>query len=473
MLRKIQTGILLALFFNSSIAQHQELHIRPELWKKIESDSDTSTVLSAFRRGKVSGHFRYFFMATDNSKDLTDYYAHAIGGEIKFESALFKNFQFGVSGFFTFNAGSSDLGITDSLTGQKNRYEIGLFEIENPDNKNDIDRLEELYLKYHYKKSEITYGRQLLNTPFINLQDGRMHPTEVQGFWSEINELKNIKIEAGYIFGISPRSTVKWYKVDESIGIYPVGVDESGSKSEYAGNLESKGIILAGITFKPLKHLKLQLWNQYTQNIFNITFFQADYNYQLNDKNSLSAAVQVIRQDAIKEGGNSNPAKAYIQKGSKSLVFGARAGWKNNRWETDLNYTRISVHGKYLMPREWGRDPFFTFLPRERNEGFGDLNAYMMRLKYNIPAFRLSASAAVGKYDLPDINNYRLNKYGFPSYNQINLDIRYRFSKILKGLDAQLLYVYKINNSDVYNNSKYIFNKVNMSSWNLVFNYQF
>jgi hypothetical protein len=27
------------------------------------------------------------------------------------------------------------------------------------------------------------------------------------------------------------------------------------------------------------------------------------------------------------------------------------------------------------MPREWGRDPFYTFMPRERNEGYGDVNA--------------------------------------------------------------------------------------------------
>ena len=37
---------------------------------------------------------------------------------------------------------------------------------------------------------------------------------------------------------------VKWYKVDESIGVYPVGVNENGTKSEYAGNVNSKGCLL-------------------------------------------------------------------------------------------------------------------------------------------------------------------------------------------------------------------------------------
>ena len=34
----------------------------------------------------------------------------------------------------------------------------------------------------------------------------------------------------------------------------------------------------------------------------------------------------------------------------------------------------------FLMPREWGREPFYTFLPRERNEGLGGVNAWTCQL---------------------------------------------------------------------------------------------
>ena len=105
--------------------------------------------------------------------------------------------------------------------------------------------------------------------------------------------------------------------------------------------------------------------------------FQADYEYPLADKSKLIASFQVVRQDAVSDGGNKDAAKSYFKKGSKSMSFGGKLGWKNNRWETSLNYNRITAHGRYLMPREWGRDPFFTFLPRERNEGLGDVHAIM------------------------------------------------------------------------------------------------
>lgn len=466
--------LLILLGLSSFIsAQHQEVNEKPGLWKEKENITDSTSLLSAFRRGQVSGHFRYFFMATQNKDDLTDYYANAVGGGIRFETAKFKNFQLGVSGFFVFNVGSSDLTIPDTKTNQPNRYEIGLFDIKDPTNKKDIDRLEELFIKYHIKNSTITFGKQLLNTPFINLQDGRMRPTEVEGLWAEINSIRKVKLQAGYLYGISPRSSVKWYKVNESIGVYPVGVNEKGTKSGYAGNVNSKGIILAGLTYQHDKNLKFQFWDQYTENIFNSAMLQADYEYPLADKSKFIASLQVIRQNAVSNGGNKDEAKAYFKKGNKSVSFGGKIGWKNNHWETSLNYNRITALGRYLMPREWGRDPFFTFLPRERNEGLGDVHAVMGKINYKQPSLRLTASAAFGYYKLPEVTNFALNKYGLPSYNQLNVDVRYQFAGLLKGLETQFLYVYKDKTGNSYNNDKYVINKVDMNLWNLVFNYQF
>ena len=46
---------------------------------KEQVEKDTASILSAFKHGKVNGHFRYFFMATNNTRNLTDYYANAAG----------------------------------------------------------------------------------------------------------------------------------------------------------------------------------------------------------------------------------------------------------------------------------------------------------------------------------------------------------------------------------------------------------
>jgi hypothetical protein len=471
-MKRILAAILL-LTGTSLHAQHQELNEKPATWNPgADQVTDTTSILNAFKTGTFNGSFRYFFMATDNKPGLTDYYANAAGGGLRYETAKFHGFQFAISGYYIFNVGSSDLGMPDSITGLTNRYEIGLFDLEDPENKKDIDRLEEFYLKYNYKKSSLIFGRQLLNTPFINLQDGRMRPSEVEGFYAEINEIKNLKIEGGWLYSFSPRSTTKWYRAEKSIGIYSVGVNPDGSKSQYKNNLSSGGVFILGTQYQASKNLKLQFWDVLIDNILNTALLQADLQLPAINKSNYLIAAQVIRQDAVNNGGNDDPSKTYAQKGSAAITFGLKASWKSNRLETSVNYNQITSEGRYLMPREWGRDPFFTFLPRERNEGLGDAKAIMIKTSY-IFNKHLRTSLAAGYYKLPDVKNIALNKYGFPSYTQINGDVRYSFSGVLKGLEAQALIAAKINEGETYENDRYTFNKVGMVNYNIVLNYLF
>ena len=61
------------------------------------------------------------------------------------------------------------------------------------------------------------------------------------------NPLPKTKIEGGLLYAISPRGTVKWYGVGESIGIYPSGVNADGSKAGYPGNVEASNLMQVGI----------------------------------------------------------------------------------------------------------------------------------------------------------------------------------------------------------------------------------
>ena len=182
----MRPNILIGMFLLLSailLAQHQDLQEKPKLW---QTDSklaiDTNSLLAAFKSGTVNG---YFLSSTDNTGILTDYYANAVGGGLRYESTAFHGFSMGVSGFYIFDAGSSDLAKKDAASGQANRYEIGLFDVTDPENLSEINRVEEFFIKYRKAATKITFGRQLINTPFINLQDGRMRPTAVEGVWLE------------------------------------------------------------------------------------------------------------------------------------------------------------------------------------------------------------------------------------------------------------------------------------------------
>lgn len=446
----------------------------PKQGSSTEQHSPKATsLLEAFEHGHFHGNFRSYFMATDNTQQLSDYYALAAGGGLHFSTAPWHGFSFGIGGLFNYNLASSDLSAKDSLTGAVNRYEIGLFDVEDPKNRDDLDRIEELWLRYQWRTSRITLGQQSIQTPFVNYQDGRMRPTAEAGIWAEMNEVKNTKIEGGWLWKISPRSTVDWYNVGKSIGLYPKGLNPDGTGSGYPENLESAGIGLLGITRQVGKRTKIQVWDQYVENIFNTAFGQVDYTHPLKNNHQLLLGVQFAHQDALAYGGNQDAAKTYFQKNGQSNVISTQAGWQRGGWQALAAYTRITSAGRFLSPREWGREPFYTFMSRERVEGSGDLHAVTGRVNWQTENKKFRIEAAYGRFYLPDVKNAALNKYAFPAFEQVNFDARYTFGGVLDGLRVQFLYVWKGRLGDVYNNPKYVINRVNMSLYNLILNYTY
>ncbi len=464
-------GFLAGLSNYSALAQK---HIIEQDTSTLTRPDSITDLRDFFHRGSFHADAKSYWMGTDNKKGFSDAYAWGVGAGIGYETPLIANhFKLGLSGFFIFNVLSSDLSRPDPKTGQANRYEIGLFNLQDPKDHEDLDRLEELYLKYHFgTKSTITLGRQIPHSPFINPQDGRMRPTLTEGLVVEWRELPNTVVQAEYLSRISPRSTVKWFSVGESIGLYPAGVDAAGRPSQYGGHTETRGIVQLGVSRK-LRRINLQIWDTYVHSVFNTAYVKAELNNQNTSDSQWYGGIQLGQQRGIGQGGNPDPDKSYYSSKGKSFFISSRIGYRTPRWALDLNTTRITAHGRYLMPREWGRDPFYTFLPRERNEGMGDVSAGSVNLFYT-PSPHWKWEFSSGIYHLPDPTHYKLNKYGMPSYAQLNIGMKHTFQGLLEGLDAQMLVVRKEPVDESYRkNDKYIFNKVSMTHFDFVLNYHF
>lgn len=465
---------LTGLFGTAIYAQHQKLPDKPAIWRGHKAIAyDTNSLLYAFKNGTTHGHFRYYFMATDNDGALTDYFANAFGGGLRYETQPFYGFGFGISGFYIFNIGSSNLQKHDPATNAFNRYEIQLFDIMRPDNTNEIDRLEELFLKYHFGASHITFGRQLINTPFINLQDGRMRPTGVEGLWLDLEELPKTRLQGGVIYAVSPRATTRFFRIGESIGVFPSGFHTDGTPSRYAGNTHSKYVAMLGGSTKLIQQMELQMWNMYVDNIFNTAMIQADFTLYERPNYRIFTGAQYIRQDGVGNGGNEVAELAYFERNGQSNVLSSTLGVHQGENELSINYTRITKHGRFIMPREWGREPFYTFIPRERNEGFGDLHAVNVKYSRHFRPQHIFSQFTAGFVRMPDPEDTRLNKYKMPSYIQLNADFRYSFTKFFRGLDAQVLVVSKLLAQAPVEDMRLVINKVNMMHYNLILNYHF
>lgn len=434
-----------------------------------QSIQKDSSLLRHFQMGTIQGHVRSFYSSTYNKNSNTEY-AYAAGGGLKFISKPFYHLQFGLSGFMMYNVFSTDLTSLHPLAASANRYELGLFDVTNPANKSDMKRLEELYIQYQKNELTVTLGKQVLNTPFINLQDGRMRPTEVQGLWGQFKNKKN-KFYAGWLNQFSPGGTIAWFKTNSSIGVFSTGVNLDGTKSGYKNQLSTAGVALVGAEFGLTSTKKLQVWNQYVDNIFNSSLVQFDKSP--TKSNPYYYGIQLIGQQVVNKGGNDAVNKTYFNPSQSSFVFGGRIGRQVGHWDHSINYTRITKQGRYLMPREWGRDPFYTFLQGERNEGMGDLSAYMLKSRFSASTIPLNLSLAAGYYQLADVKQFAMNKYGLPSYFQYNIDLRYAFSGFWKGWDTQLTYFYKDAVGNTYKEAKYYINKVEMGHVNFILNFHF
>lgn len=425
-----------------------------------------------YKQAHFRGRLRTYWMQTNNAAQLTDYHAFALGAGGAVQSGQYKGFSVKGSFFITANLFSSDLSRPDSITGQPNRYEIGLFDITDPGKRFPLMRIEELQFRYHHKWLDLTWGRQILHTPFINTQDGRMAPTAENGISLKFDLPQQWQISTTWLYKISPRSTTRWYNPGYSIGLYPQGRQTNGQPSHYARQLKSSGVAILSANKKWTTGLQVEGWNYLISNLLNTAFFRLEGKFLQHDSlHFWYYGLQYTRQDALAS--KSNLAKAYIDAGARSNTGSLKIGQRHGHWQETLAYTRVTSDGRFLMPREWGVEPFYTFLPHERIEGAGDTHAYMAKLVYFSQAGSWEATLGYGYYALPDVKNAVLNKYNVPSFHQLVINTKYVFKHNWRGLTLQLLYLAKINQGNTYGDEKNRFNKTDMQQFNFIMNYSF
>ncbi|MFD2202036.1 OprD family outer membrane porin [Shivajiella indica] len=458
--------IIVILFGSSFTAFAGEIYL-------IENDSlllQKKSLGEELKSGKVDFHIRSFFMSTINKGELLDYATLAAGAGIGYTSPEWKGFEARFSGFFTFQVFENNIRIADPTTGAGNRYEILLYDMNDLSNTNRLDRLEELYIAYRKNRLKFTLGRQKIITPLLNEQDNRMRPN-VFGGLSAIYSGFNYKVTAMWINSVTIRGTVDWYSIEDSYGVYPFGRNPFGEPSGYKDNISSKGIGMFGFQYHK-SGLTAQAWNYHADNVFNMSFAQSDYSFNIGGSTNLHFGVQGFYQFAINDGGNPDRTKTYILPEEKGFGGGSKVGIFSGRHYVYLNFLGISDKGRLLFPREWGRETFYASLSRERYEGSGDMQAWVLKYDLITPLDGLFAQFGAGSVHHSDMNTFKTNKYGIPSYYQFSGMLDFKFKDFLEGLNLQLLVINKkAKNNDLPDQLK--INRVDMWNLNLVMDYRF
>ncbi|HEX4888073.1 MAG TPA: OprD family outer membrane porin [Luteibaculaceae bacterium] len=434
---------------------------------KGQSTDSTMGIAHFFAQGQFTAHTRSFLMGTLNTGPLKDDYALATGAGIGYVSKPLRGFGFGLNGFFIFDVSSSALDEPDPATRQMNRYEIGLYDVTDPHNRKDLDRLEEAYLYFKQHGISIGLGRMAIQTPFINGQDGRMRPSLVEGVYAHFEPHEGLSLAGGWLWAMSPRSTVKWYRVEQSIGLYPVGVNREGKPSAYAGQLQSAGVALAGATYRWNKQ-SIDLWSTAIENVSHTAMLQ----YEQRLLNGFKVGFQYIRQDRIGNGGSDDPERRYVTSANSQIAaIRLEKTFRIHRWQ--INAMTMGRDGQFIFPREWGREPFYTFIPRERTEGVAGSRAITVQWQIKNPKQTPFTFELLGGWvNNPMPTEFAKNKYGLGSYFQWNGLVKYQGRGKWSGVQITALTMAKLNRSGSLA-AKHIFNRMNLLHGELIVDYFF
>lgn len=466
---KFWTAALSVLCIFTARAQHGPGIFDPADTAVIAPDT-FATFGDFMRAGSFQFEARSFGMGTINRGDLLNYATLAAGGGIGYYSPRIKGFHFGVSGFFAFQIFEENIRRADPTTGNVNRYEILLYDMNDLSNTGELDRMEDFYLAYDRGGFGAVFGRQRVHTPMLNEQDNRMRHNSFNGL-----TLKYAKNRwsgfAGVYTSITMRGTVDWYSVEESFGVYPFGRNPLGTPSGYRDNISSRGIGVLGAAYRD-KSLHVQAWNYTAENVFNLAQLQAEGRIEAGGTGVLYG-VQAFHQSALNDGGNPDIEAAYIDPAATTLAIGGRLGAGDARRNFTINALRINAGGRLLFPREWGREQFFVSLPRERHEGNGDVTAFTAKYEHTFARKGLKAMLGAGTVRNPGIERYRLNKYGVPSYYHFAGSVDYTFKGYLEGLHLMLIAVNKTAMDASKISDEFRINRVDLWNFSAIVNYRF
>lgn len=394
---------------------------------------------SFLKNGELSGNVRNFLMTT-SYLDGQDYTADALGVIMKYQTPTTKGWQFGLAGSVTSRVFSNDLYQPDPVTGKTAKFENQLFDTGNPTQFTNLTRLEELFVKYKWQDSYITYGKiKPEETPLLNQAHGRMVPYAFQGFWLHHKE-KNWGTELAWIHKISQRGTTEWYSWEDAFGQSGNGLQPNDERADYKNQYPTKGVAVLGINYKK-DALSLNLWDFYIDKVINTAWIQLEYtvkNWQFGGIYSFQNPNEYNKKLEYKN--------RYVQPEERGQMLSLMAKYQLNKSALQLSYTRSPDKGRYLFPRELGRDKFYTFMARSPLEGFSDMDIFLLGFTQNWKDLNLKLEGSSSRGF--NSQNHTNNKYNLNEYYQVNANLTYKFGGKLKGLTPQILYVFLYNKKE-------------------------
>jgi hypothetical protein len=160
-----------------------------------------------------------------------------------------------------------------------------------------------------------------------------------------------------------------------------------------------------------------------------------------------------------------------MQPDERANVLSSKLSWFTPKWEVSAAYTKAFDTGRFLFPKELGRDHFYTSIPRSRLEGLGGVDVFTLRVDYQLSKPNLHFGVSYQDLSGAEVQRFQLNKYNIDSTRQFNTQLTYSPKGFFKGLSFELLWVYRENKNE--KQPELFFNRSNFHQLNFVTNFYF
>ena len=362
----------------------------------VSATASALDLAGAFKEAKVSGNIRTYYFERDFDGDKTDKEDLAVGGVLNFQTAPLQGISAGI-GFKTSQGASWN-------DDDKDVYGL-LAKDDNKDHAN-YSALNQYYLQYENFNTTVKLGAQYINTPWLNKHDNRLTPNSYRALSIVNKSIPNVELQGYYVADMMKKTSEEFVSMSESV------------KSSIT---EDKSVLVGGLVWKAPGNLKIQLWEYYGKDLYNNAYLRADYSYKLNEKCTLSAALQYLNQE------DTGDALAGER---DTYMLGGNVGLKAYGAKLNLYYAQV---GDDTVIFPWGHNK--VIVQQINGSQRAEEDSFGVKLAYNLKQIGLkglSAYVYYAHYDTPDSGDN-----ASPNIDETDFNVQYKFGGSLKGLSLR------------------------------------
>lgn len=415
---------------------------------------------------RFGGALRYYALYNRNAGPLQSWRGQALGLQAQLRWQPSAAWQFQAALYSTYSLEPLPLP-RDERTGAGSRYAVGLVSIEEKARRYLVIP-GKLWGHFERAGHQIKLGRWVYDSPLINGQDGRMLPTFVEGLQYRYQQGEH-RWRSTYINRIAPRAGSAFYQPGASLGTVSGGRHAEGSPVDFDGE-HAGAFVWVNAYHYDRENWELEFWSYYAESIMHSLYLRSEQDWPLRRDWELYSGQSWIRQDALL---SKVEGQYFDQEHSES--YAARLGLRHGEWSYELAYSYVGHGGRFLFPREWGRQEWYTPQKRERSEGLAEAQNLLIRSRHEFAmqkGDRLVAELAAGSYWWPEADDAARNKYGVPAHYQFTVDVLWEFQHWLRGLEAEFLFSYHPAHESL-SEWRYQINRVDHQLYHLILNYHF